>query len=110
PRRGRVARELDTVGANTGTDALGDEGDRVGHPLMIATIVRSPRPLSTTADPRMGHRPATTLGPFAGVVKLADTQDLGSCALERAGSSPASRTTHFRTKSPCTEHPRPAHC
>ncbi len=28
----------------------------------------------------------------AGVVKLADTQDLGSCAFERAGSSPAFRT------------------
>ena len=29
---------------------------------------------------------------FAGVVKLADTQDLGSCALWRGGSSPPSRT------------------
>ena len=28
----------------------------------------------------------------AGVVELADTQDLGSCAFERAGSSPAFRT------------------
>jgi hypothetical protein len=32
------------------------------------------------------------LGPPAGVVKLADTQDLGSCAFGRVGSSPTFRT------------------
>ena len=31
----------------------------------------------------------------AGVVKLADTQDLGSCALGRVGSSPTFRTIGF---------------
>lgn len=29
---------------------------------------------------------------FAGVVKLADTQDLGSCAVRCAGSNPVTRT------------------
>lgn len=29
---------------------------------------------------------------YAGVVKLADTQDLGSCAARCAGSSPVTRT------------------
>jgi hypothetical protein len=29
---------------------------------------------------------------FAGVVKLADTQDLGSCEETRGGSSPSART------------------
>ena len=29
---------------------------------------------------------------YAGVVKLADTQDLGSCAERCAGSSPVTRT------------------
>ena len=36
------------------------------------------------------------VGPFflydAGVVELADTQDLGSCAIRCAGSSPVART------------------
>ncbi len=30
---------------------------------------------------------------YAGVVKLADTQDLGSCAARCAGSSPVTRTS-----------------
>ena len=29
----------------------------------------------------------------AGMVELADTQDLGSCAHKRAGSTPVTRTT-----------------
>lgn len=33
---------------------------------------------------------------YAGVVKLADTQDLGSCAEKRAGSSPVIRTIASR--------------
>lgn len=32
------------------------------------------------------------LGALAGVVELADTQDLGSCAFERGGSNPPFRT------------------
>ena len=43
------------------------------------------------------HPPLTVLGPDsrrrrARVVKLADTQDLGSCAFGRGGSSPPLRT------------------
>ena len=34
---------------------------------------------------------------YAGMVKLADTQDLGSCAAMRVGSSPTTRTTSSRT-------------
>ncbi len=33
---------------------------------------------------------------YAGVVKLADTQDLGSCAARRGGSSPSTRTIKGR--------------
>ncbi len=35
---------------------------------------------------------------YAGVVKLADTQDLGSCAARCAGSSPVTRTKGKVTK------------
>lgn len=35
---------------------------------------------------------------YAGVVKLADTQDLGSCAARCAGSSPVIRTRTKRSE------------
>lgn len=34
---------------------------------------------------------------YAGMVELVDTQDLGSCAARRVGSSPTTRTTKERT-------------
>ncbi len=42
---------------------------------------------------------ATIVARFAGVVKLVDTQDLGSCAARRGGSSPSTRTNGMRFSS-----------
>ncbi len=70
-----------------------------GDPAALRAAVLAARaPLEALAPPpRPPFRPAAASDTrsAAGVVELADTQDLGSCAFEREGSSPFSRTTQY---------------
>ncbi|VXB58662.1 exported hypothetical protein [Frigoribacterium sp. 9N] len=58
------------------------------------------RSASASSSPFPPRVAVGTLGAAAGVVELADTQDLGSCAFEREGSSPFSRTQSAVTTCP----------
>ena len=79
----RIGRGIDPLGPNTLAHGFGDEGDGAAHGRDAAGC--DGHPAETLHSP---HRLAAP----AGVVKLADTQDLGSCAERRVGSSPTFRT------------------
>src|SRR6218665_194933 len=82
----RESRDLDLqrLGVNNGSHVAKSRAQRSDLRGKASVQHGSPslRELRDTVD----------WSPSAGVVKLADTQDLGSCAFGRAGSSPAFRT------------------